>query len=152
MQLACPNCGTRDVRVSHPQGLVQHLKNFVGVSGLRCRRCSNRWETSVWADGSWKYARCPRCYRQELTKWTIQYYKPSRWTRFLLRIGASPRRCPACRCNFASFKPQKAIFAWQHQVRTDTVSSTPGHLTGEPEPAMVAEQTPPGEGSGEQMP
>ena len=39
MQLACPKCGTRDVRVSHPQGLVQYLKNFFGVSALRCRRC-----------------------------------------------------------------------------------------------------------------
>ena len=32
MQLACPNCGTRDVRVSHPQGLAEYLKSFFGVS------------------------------------------------------------------------------------------------------------------------
>jgi hypothetical protein len=147
MQLACPNCGTRDVRVSRPQGLVQHVKNFFGISALRCRRCSNRWETSVWANGSWKYARCPRCYRQELTKWTMQYYSPPRWTVFLLRIGASPRRCPACRCNFASFKPQKESFLWRHSVR-EPVPQIPGHGTG----TMVAEQTPPGEGSREQMP
>ena len=152
MQLTCPSCGTRDVRVSHPQGLVQYLKNFLGISGLRCRRCSNRWETSAWADGSWKYARCPRCYRQDLTKWTIRYYKPPRWTRFLLRLGASPRRCPVCRCNFASFKPQKGNFAWRHQARPEPAPPTPGHLTGEPEAAMVAEHTPPGEESREQMP
>jgi hypothetical protein len=147
MQLACPNCGTRDVRVTHPQGLVQYLKSFVGVSPLRCRRCGNRWETSVWADGSWKYARCPRCYRQELTKWTASYYNPPRWTRFLLRMGASPRRCPACRCNFASFKPQKGVFYWRHQMRAEPA---PRALSGGT--AVLTERTPPVEESGDQMP
>ena len=28
MQLACPNCGTRDVRVSHRMGPVQYLKQL----------------------------------------------------------------------------------------------------------------------------
>jgi hypothetical protein len=152
MQLACPNCGTRDVKVSHPQGLVQYIKNFFGISPLRCRRCSNRWETSVWADGSWKYARCPRCYRQELTKWTMQYYNPPRWTRFLLRVGASPRRCPACRCNFATFKPARGNFEWRHQVRGDAVPRTQNPGTPEDGAEVAAGQTPPGEGSGEQMP
>ena len=147
MQLTCPNCGTRDVRVSRPQGLVQHLKNFCGVSELSCRRCSNRWETSMWAGGSWKYARCPRCYRQELTKWTAHYYNPTRWTRFLLKIGAHARRCPVCRCNFATFKPQKEDFSWRHQVR-----ETIPQLRSEEAGTLMAEQTPPGEGSGEQMP
>ena len=148
MQLACPNCGTRDVRVAHPQGMVQFVKGFLGISGLRCRRCNSRWETSVWAQGSWKYARCPRCYRQELTKWTAQYYHPSRWTRFLLRVGASPRRCPVCRCNFASFKPQKETFSWRHQVRAELAPLTRNHATT----VMVAEHTPPGEESREEIP
>jgi hypothetical protein len=147
MQLACPSCGTRDVRVSHPHGLGEYLKYLAGVFRLRCRRCDNRWETSLWANRSWKYARCPRCYRQELTKWTAQYYSPTRWTRFLLRIGASPRRCPACRCNFASFRPQKKDFSWRHQIR-ETIPQLPAQGTG----MLVAEHTPPGEGSGEQMP
>ena len=41
MQLACPNCGTRDVRVSQLMGPVQYLKHFFGVSALRCRRCDS---------------------------------------------------------------------------------------------------------------
>src|SRR6185295_16332910 len=104
----------RDVSVSHARGLVQYVKTFVGVSTLRCRRCSIRWETSVWSQGAWKYARCPRCYRQELTKWASHYYSPRAWTRFLLKLGASPRRCEACRCNFASFRPQKETFSRRH--------------------------------------
>ena len=94
MQLECPSCGTRDARVSRPQGLGDYLKSLVGVSQLRCRRCNNRWETSVWANGSWKYARCPRCYRQELGKWEEHYYNPPRWTRFLLRLGATALPLP----------------------------------------------------------
>jgi hypothetical protein len=147
MQLACPKCGTRDVRVSRTHGLGEYLKNLAGVSPLRCRRCNNRWETSVWADGSWRYARCPRCYRQELTSWMEHYYNAPQWTRFLLRLGATAHRCEACRCNFASFKSRKESFSRRHQTR---VEATP--RTREQEAAIVAGQTPPGEESGEQMP
>jgi len=136
MQLACPNCGTRDVRVSHPRSFGEYLKYLVGVSNLRCRRCNGRWETSVWASGSWRYARCPRCYRQELTKWTEHHYNPSRWTRLLLRLGATPLRCPACRCNFAGFRSRKKEFSWRHEIRTEA----------------PAGQTPPVEESEKQIP
>ncbi|HEY2844653.1 MAG TPA: hypothetical protein VGJ09_13425 [Bryobacteraceae bacterium] len=137
MQLACPNCGIRDARVSHPQGLGEFFKNLAGVSQLRCRRCRSRWETSVWAQSAWKYARCPRCYRQELTTWAPQYYNPPRWTRILLRLGAAASRCEACRCNFASFKPRKEKFSRQHHTRIGIVGM---------------KDTPPGEESGDQMP
>jgi hypothetical protein len=144
MQLACPSCGTREVRVSHPQGLGEYLKSLMGVSPLRCRRCQSRWETSVWSNGSWKYARCPRCYRQELTSFVTQRYHPTRWTRFLLRLGASPLRCPACRCNFATFRPQKGKFAWRHQTHVEA-----GLLIPDQQPAVQAGRTPPGEESEE---
>jgi hypothetical protein len=113
MQLACPQCGTRDARVSHRQSLGEILKSIVGIYPLRCRRCRTRWETSVWAGGAWKYARCPRCYRQELTTWSEQYYHPPALTRLMLRTGATPYRCAACRCNFASFRPCKERFSWR---------------------------------------
>jgi len=113
MQLACPQCGTRDVRVSHRQSFGEVVKGIFGVYPLRCRRCRTRWETSVWAGGAWKYARCPRCYRQELTTWSEQYYHPPKWTRLMLRLGATPYRCAACRCNFTSFKPCKERFSWR---------------------------------------
>jgi hypothetical protein len=87
-----------------------------------------------------------------LTKWTRQYYHPKRWTRFLLSLGASPRRCPACRCNFASFKPAQGNFEWRHQVRAEPVPRTQGLGSAEEEAAIVTEQTPPGEESGNQMP
>jgi hypothetical protein len=119
MQLACPKCGTREARISHRRTLWEQLKGIVGIYPLRCRRCRNRWETSSWAGGAWKYARCPRCYRQELTTWSEQYYRPPTWTNFLLSLGATRYRCAACRCNFASFKPCKERFKWRQETRVE---------------------------------
>jgi hypothetical protein len=125
MQLACPKCGTRDIRVSHSYGIREQLRGLIGKYPLRCRRCNARWETSVWEDGAWKYARCPRCYRQELTTWSEQYYHAPRWTRMLLRLGATPYRCAACRCNFASFRKCKERFAWRHKEQTPAAGEPP---------------------------
>ena len=113
MQLSCPKCGTRDVRVSHWKTFGELFRRLIGIYPLRCRRCNARWETSAWASGAWKYARCPRCYRQELATWSEQYYNPSTWTVILLRMGATPYRCAACRCNFASFRPCKERYSWR---------------------------------------
>jgi hypothetical protein len=134
MQLSCPKCGTRDVRVSHRRTFWEHLQGLVGIYPLRCRRCHARWATSTWEAGAWRYARCPKCYRQELTTWSDQYYNPPFSVRFWLKLGATRYRCAACRCNFASFKKCKEKFSWRHQERplpdgdtapeADTVEST----------------------------
>ena len=126
MQLSCPQCGTRDVRVSHRRSLGEVVRALIGIYPLRCRRCRARWETSAWADGAWKYARCPRCYRQDLTTWSQQYYHPPSSVSFLLRIGATPYRCAACRCNFASFKKCRERYAWRKpQPATQPAESAP---------------------------
>jgi len=127
MQLSCPKCGTREVRISHRQSFSELFRGLVGIYPMRCRRCRHRWETSAWANQAWKYARCPRCYRQELTTWSEQYYHPPRWTVLLLRLGATPYRCAACRCNFASFKPCKERFSWRHQARPEPGPSRDSH-------------------------
>lgn len=90
-----------------------------------------RWETSAWAGGAWRYARCPQCYRQELTTWSQQYYNPPTWTILMLNMGATPYRCAACRCNFASFKRCKEKFSWRHETKVE-VGSVP------PRPRQVA--------------
>ena len=120
MQLACPNCGSRDARVSHRKGLREWLRGCYGACPLRCRRCQTRWVTSVWESASWKYARCPKCYRQELTTWSEHYYNAPRLTKIKLGLGATPYRCAACRCNFASFKKCKEKFSWRHKERPHT--------------------------------
>jgi hypothetical protein len=136
MKLACPKCGTREVRISHRRGLVEQIKGLFGVCQLRCRRCRTRWSTSVWSDGAWKFARCPRCYRQELTTWSEHYYHPPRWIVMLLRMGATPYRCAACRCNFASFKRCKERFTWRHKTHVDPSRPAPVE-NPRPEPTRV---------------
>jgi hypothetical protein len=121
MQLSCPHCGARDARVSHRRDFLEYLKALVGIYPLRCRKCNTRWETSGWAGGAWKYARCPRCYRQHLTTWSLQYYHPPMSTRISLRIGATPYRCAACRCNFTSFRPCKERYSWRKVEMTPSV-------------------------------
>jgi hypothetical protein len=69
--------------------------------------CKTRFGTSMWEGQTWKYARCPKCLRFELSTWSEQYYNPPTWTVFLLRMGATPYRCDTCRCNFASFRACK---------------------------------------------
>ena len=108
MQLSCPKCGTRDVRVSHRQGIAEHIRRSL--------------DTAAHVTSAWLYARCPKCYRQELTTCSEQYYHPPRWTLVMLRCGATPYRCAACRCNFASFRPCKERFSWRHQNRTEQTS------------------------------
>jgi len=119
MQLTCPKCGSREARISHSRTVGEYIKSLAGICPLRCTRCRNRWQTSVWSGGAWKYARCPRCYRQELTTWSEQYYRPTLWTTILLNIGATRYRCAACRCNFAGFKPCKERFKWRHETRLE---------------------------------
>lgn len=117
MQLNCPKCGSRDTRVPTRRTFGQLIKTLFGVYPLRCRLCQTRWETSMWADGAWKYAHCPRCYRQDLTTWSTQYYSPPSSVAFKLSLGAKQLRCAACRYNFASFRPWREKFEWRHQVR-----------------------------------
>ena len=76
--------------------------------------------TATWGSVTWKYARCPKCYRQELSTWSEHHYAAPLWTAIQLRLGAAPYRCAACRCNFASFKKCKEKFAWRHRERPYT--------------------------------
>lgn len=125
MQLACPHCGSRDSRISNPVGFAEMTRSFFGINQLRCRHCHTRWETSMWSGNAWKYASCPRCYRQELTTWSLQYYHPPTGTFLKIKFGATPYRCAACRCNFASFRPLRKKFAWRHRTRPEPVPNGP---------------------------
>ena len=125
MQLTCPKCGSREAKISHSRTIGEHFKSLIGITPLRCTRCRNRWVTSVWHDSAWKYARCPRCYRQDLTTWSEQYYRPPTWINILLSLGATRYRCAACRCNFAEFKPCKERFKWRHETRGEAPDEPP---------------------------
>jgi hypothetical protein len=113
IEIACPECGTRDIRTSQPRTLGERIKGLVGCYQLRCKRCETRFQGALWRPGLIWYARCPRCYRTELSTWSEQYYNPPSWVVFQLRMGATPYRCEYCRCNFASFRACKERYLWR---------------------------------------
>jgi hypothetical protein len=124
---ACPECGTRDVRLAHTRGVAERLLELVGVYTLRCKRCQVRFRSRIWRLSEVKFARCPRCYRTELSTWSEQYYNPPFGVVFKLRLGATPYRCEFCRCNFASFRACQERFSWRKYRRSpDSSHVEPG--------------------------
>jgi len=110
---ACPECGARNIRSSRERGVLERCKSVFGVFQFRCRECGHRFSSSMWDFTLWKYARCPKCLRTELSTWSRQYYNPPLQTLILLKLGAAPYRCEFCRCNFASFRACKERFSWR---------------------------------------
>jgi hypothetical protein len=117
MDNACPACGAHDVRLAHSQGFSEHALELVGVYPIRCKRCQMRFRRRLWNFSQVKYARCPRCYRTELSTWSEQYYNPPFSVKLKLRLGATPYRCEFCRCNFASFRACQERFSWRKHRR-----------------------------------
>ena len=121
----CPDCGANTARLSRFRGLSERLRGLFGAYPVRCQKCGRRFETAIWLARSIHYARCPKCYRMELSTWSEQYYNSPGWIILQLRLGATPYRCEFCRCNFASFRPFKERFSWRNR-RTATPAATGG--------------------------
>ncbi len=86
----------------------EELRSIVGFCHVRCRDCGHRHRKALlWLDGL-THARCPKCYRSELTDWDEPYYFPPGYVRALLHIGGKAHRCRACRVNFVSFLGRKS--------------------------------------------
>ena len=118
MRAPCPACGSTDVRLSKTRGITESLKRVFGVYPLRCKRCSHRFTDGLWSLRNLRYAKCPKCYRMELSTWSERYYVPRPRTTILLRLGATPYRCESCRCNFVSFRACKERFSWRKKQST----------------------------------
>ena len=91
-----------------------------------------------------KYAKCPRCYRTELSSWIVDNYEVPVSMSLKLALGASPYRCEHCRCNFASFKPCHERFSWR-KLRERAVKPLPPRaatrLSGDTEDSVAAGQS-----------
>jgi len=128
MQVSCPECGTRNTRVSVRRKPIEGLKWLCGIYQMRCRLCYHRWQASAWYSSEhWKYATCPMCFRQDLTTWNRKFSDPSTWMSLKIELfGAKAMRCAACRCNFASFRPLREKFVWRYATRVGlSEDSTP---------------------------
>ncbi|MCX6621698.1 MAG: hypothetical protein NTY38_11610, partial [Acidobacteria bacterium] len=117
MKPACPSCGSTNFRASHPQSLWESLRGVLGIVPIRCRECQTRYEGRLFRPLDVVYARCPRCFRLDLSMWTLDHYNVGIWQRIKLGFGAHPWRCEACRCNFASFRRRKRRFRSHRQAR-----------------------------------
>jgi hypothetical protein len=111
MLLCCPNCGNQRIRSSRLRSVAEYLGTFFGFYPLRCPNCRLRFRERVWRFSDVRFARCPRCFRLELSAWQTSYYTPPFRTKLLLQLGARPLRCDVCRCNFAGFRPVKESYS-----------------------------------------
>ena len=110
LNIHCPSCHSRDVRASTAKSFGEQLGRMFGFIQLRCKSCDERFTSSLWDLHNMFYAKCPRCYRLDLSTWTTHYYHaPTRWVVFM-KLGARRHRCEYCRHNFISWRPAKLKF------------------------------------------
>ena len=107
LEAKCPFCGSEKTRPAHSRGIFDDILESFGVFPFRCGECRRRFRFRLWKLRDFFYAKCPRCYRLDLTTWELKYYRPATRIRLKLSFGAQPLRCDPCRCNFASFRPRK---------------------------------------------
>ena len=112
MAVACPECSAIDVRMSKGKNRFEQALDLFGVPTMRCLDCSNRWKHSLWRIHEIFHARCPRCYRLELTTWDETYYHVPRTWKIPSGLGAKKVRCKACRHNFLSFRLVRGKKNW----------------------------------------
>jgi hypothetical protein len=106
LTITCPLCGSANLRYAHVRGFGERMLSLGGIRPLRCRNCRHRFAARTWSLAAALYARCPRCWRTDLARWSEQYSEVSLWTRLAMRLGAHRFRCEYCRVNFASFRPR----------------------------------------------
>ncbi len=110
MNIRCPTCDSEEIRLSQAQSTSENILNVFGYCPMRCRVCDTRFRASLWKITSFRYARCPKCYKTDLSTWELEYYNPPTTTLVLLQLGAKPMRCEYCRCNFVSFRQRRSKF------------------------------------------
>jgi DNA-directed RNA polymerase subunit RPC12/RpoP len=112
MPVACPKCGSRDLRPSHYQNSEERRNALLFISPLRCKDCKTRFVSRTVFPEDLLYARCPKCDRMDLNSWNDRRPMTSRWTMLKLQLGAYKIRCEYCRYDFASFRKRKETFTF----------------------------------------
>lgn len=116
MKTACPFCGSSRLHMSRRRGLSELLWTLLGSTYLKCRGCGGRFRHDLLDLRNWRYARCPRCYRLDLTSWDVSHYHISTTTAFLLWLGARRYRCEACRYNFVGFRSRRRTYEYHRRA------------------------------------
>jgi len=132
MPYSCPCCRSRKVRKSHRRSLYERILTLFGYDVLRCMDCDIRFRAHVLMPDALPYAKCPRCYRTDLSIWDPKYYRSSFLANLKILLGGNRWRCEACRCNFVSFRPRKekyrrkARLASSYPTRKETTANSSG--------------------------
>jgi hypothetical protein len=103
----CPSCGSSEVESLETRGIREIALALLGTYAFHCNHCSQEFLARPLGLASLFHAKCPRCYRMDLTIWDPKRYRSRSWERFKLNLGANAWRCEPCRCNFVSFRPRK---------------------------------------------
>jgi predicted Zn-ribbon and HTH transcriptional regulator len=129
----CPRCGSRNLRYSRLRSPAERLTSLLGVRPIRCRDCHVRFVDRTFHVINLRYARCPKCFRTDLSTWSRNHYKLSVYKRLLLSLGAKPYRCDGCRYNFVSFRPRKkkSRSTARKEQETESAASRPAEPNGD---------------------
>lgn len=121
MILACPKCGSDEVRLSRRKLAVRRFLRIFGIYLFRCEDCGHSFQSNIHSLRRLFYARCPTCHRMDLSRWSREYYSPGLTTRLMLAIGAKPVRCEYCRNNFWSYRPVREKFSREKRAARSQV-------------------------------
>jgi len=103
--------------------------SLLGLGPIRCRDCEGRFsEALLWLPGI-HYARCPKCFREDLSDWAEKYFYPPWYKRIFLYFGARRHRCSTCRVNFVSFFPRKRDFSPSWKAKKDAAVKSSDDLS-----------------------
>jgi phage FluMu protein Com len=78
-----------------------------GGYSARCRECGHIFVARPFSLFHLVWAKCPRCFRLDLSTWDPEYYRSTTWMKIRQFLGANRWRCERCRVNFVSFRPRK---------------------------------------------
>lgn len=132
MLVTCPSCGSEQVKFTRSRATKDGLMEFFGVYGFRCECCDHRFRSSIWRLRYVSYAKCPKCHRMDLNKWSMDHYNPPRTTLLALAFGAKPLRCEYCRNNFWSFRMIKERYVLRKRADRSLLISAPAGLPSSP--------------------
>lgn len=117
MLIACPRCGSRNLRYARLRSFAERCWTWLGIRPLRCRDCRFRFVDRTWRLTHWMFARCPRCWRMDLALWSERGAHVGPLADLCLRLGAKPLRCEYCRINFVSFRRRHEKFSFKRWAK-----------------------------------
>ena len=123
--MTCPECGSNKFRVAHAHSFGDKVAQFFGFYPMRCGSCKARFNARIWNWANIIWAKCDRCHRMDLSRWSPSRYMAPLKTRVALTFGARAVRCEYCRNNFASFRPVREEFSRSKRNDRSLARETP---------------------------